>query len=490
MNDTRVVWAIALWVWLCGSLMQESQAQGYGGPLGMHGLHQLNMHAAAARAFGGVTLGLREEIGIMFHHPAALHALSTAQFSIGLYQENRDLQQKQEYAPVRYYPNLSLLLEGLTYKIPDPDSTRVGTSPRDTVQRPFDDIGPNWKHKRRSSNPLQGMIALPLRFTGFRLVAGLGAVEYANLDHYYQHNNVLNPSILSQRPLPTPRPTDDNPLQVDWYQFIRSRQGTLQGFGGAIAADVEALKLAIGLSGLVIRGSSEDLEQEIARGRLTFYSNAFRVDSVYRRVTRSGTSTFSGYEFTLSSILYGRYVSLGVVLKPPVTFTRTFSLEVTTDTGSHTTVAALQGEDRMRLPWRGTIGLVLRPRDELMVGMEYELRPYGSARYTDAQGNIHRPWVSANLFRVGAEVRMAPWLRLRGGIRGEAEVFAPEGSPIEEDAVSYEVYSVGMGIAYHRVRLNFAYEYAHIKYQDVWASALSKNSAVRHALTANVGFSL
>jgi len=490
MNPARFVWVIVLGMGVGGGTVWETHAQGYGGPLEMHGLHQLSLHAAAARAFGGVTLGLGEEIGVMFYHPAALYALGEAQFSLGLRQENRDLSQKQQYAPVRYYPNLSLLLEGLTYKIPDPDSTLLGSSPRDTVQRSFDDLGPNWKRASRTRRPLQGLGALPLHFTGFRLVIGLGAVEYASLDHYYQNNNVLNPPVLSQRPLPTPRPTDDRPLQVDWYQFIRSRQGALHGFGGAIAADIKALNLALGVSGLVIRGSTEDLEQEVARGRLIFYSNAFRVDSVYRRITRSGTSTFRGYEFTFSSILYGRYVSVGVVFKPPGTFTRTFSLDVTADTGSGVAVTASEGEDHMRLPWRGTLGIVLQPRADLRLGMEYEFRPYGLARYTDAQGQTHQPWVSANLFRVGAEVLLKPWLRLRGGIRGEAEVFVPEGAPITHDAVSYEVYSTGIGILHPRFRFDLAYEYGQLKYQDIWASALSQNSTVRHMLTANLAVRL
>ncbi|WP_243663562.1 hypothetical protein [Rhodothermus marinus] len=162
------------------------------------------------------------------------------------------------------------------------------------------------------------------------------------------------------------------------------------------------------MSGLVVRGSTDDWEQEVARGKLTFYSNAFRVDSVYRHVTRRGTSDFKGQEFTLSGLLYGRSVQVGVVLKPPVTFTRTFSQGVTTDTGDRQEVQTLRGEDRMRLPWRGWIGMVLQPRSDLRLGIAYELRPYGSARYTDAQGNTSRPWTSANLLRVASKWRRPP----------------------------------------------------------------------------------
>jgi len=489
MKSAMLRWRIIATVcWMAGglALTLQGRAQGYGGPLEMQGLHQLSLQAASVRAFGGVALGLGDEVGLMFQNPAALYTLDGLQLSLGAHQENRRLRQVQEYAPVRYYPNLSLLLEGLTYKIPDPDTSLVGFSPRDTVQRPFDDIGPNWERTRRYRRPLQGMIAVPLTFERVRLVAGLGVVEYANLDHYYQNNNVLNPPVLSQRPLPTPRPTDDNPLQVDWYQFARARSGALRGIGGALALDFPKRGVAFGVSGLVVRGSTDDWEQEVARGKLTFYSNAFRVDSVYRHVTRRGTSDFKGQEFTFSGLLYGRSVQVAVVLKPPVTFTRTFSQEVTTDTGDRQEVQTLRGEDRMRLPWRGWIGMVLQPRSDLRLGIAYELRPYDSARYTDAQGNTSRPWTSAHLLRVGVEVAPTAWLRLRGGLRGEAEVFVPEGAPITDDAVSCEVYSAGLGIVQARFRFDLAYEYAHLKYQDAWASALSRNSTVRHALAASL----
>lgn len=465
-------------------------AQGYGGALTFQGLDRYTLHSASGRAMGGVTIRLKQDIGLMFQNPAALQSIRGLQVSLGGLQLSKDLKQEQNYAPVRYYPNLSLLLEGLTAQIPNPDTTLVGFTAQDTVQRPFDDIGPNWSRSKNRSTPLQALLAVPVSLGNVKIVAGIGAVEYADLNHYYQNNNVLSPAILAQRPLPTFRPTDDNPINVDWSQTIRFREGSMQGYGIALAGSVEKYNLSVGFSGMVLDGSSDDFEQEIARGRLTFYSNAFRADSVYGKITKTGTSDFSGREFTLSSILSGRYVSVGFSVKPPATITRTYTMQVATNTTGTPSLSTIQGEDELKLPWRGTIGLSLAPKMNLTVGLEYELRPYESVRYVDFAGMETSPWLSASLFRVGAEYMIAPWLALRGGMRGEAEVFEPEGNYIGGEPVTYTIYSAGFGVFYSGLHLNVTYEYSSMKYQDIWASAISKNSERRHIFLAQLSYSL
>ena len=246
-------------------LIQPIMAQGYGGPLTFQGLDRPMIHSTVGRAMGGVGI-IETDIGQMFQNPAALHSIGKIQLSFSGLHMSKEMRQEQQYAPVRYYSNLSLLLEGLTDQIPDPDPSLPGFTAQDTVQRPFDEIGPNWSKSKSRSMPLQAMLAVPASFAGVEWVAGIGMVQYANLDHYYQNNNVLSPSILSQRPLPTLRPTDDNPLEVDWMQSIRSREGSIQGYGIALAASVGE-SVCLGFSGMLLRGSSDDAEQQVARGQ-------------------------------------------------------------------------------------------------------------------------------------------------------------------------------------------------------------------------------
>jgi len=482
---------IALSLFIIPNLfVQPLSAQGYGGPLTFQGLDHYTLHSATGRAMAGITIGIKQDPGLMFQNPAALKSIQGIQLSLGGLYLSKDSKQEQQFAPVRYYPNLSLLLEGLTAKIPDPDTTLFGFTAQDTVQRPFDDIKPNWSRSKDRRMPLQAQLAVPISFENFKIVAGIGAVEYTNLDHYYQNNNVLSPAILAQRPLPTFRPADNNPLEVEWSQSIRSREGSIHGYGFALAGSVEKYNLSVGFSGMILDGSSDDYEQEIARGRLTFFSNAFRADSVYSKITRTGTSDFSGHEFAFSSILTGRYVSLGFSVKLPATITRKYTMQVSSDTTGTPSMSTVQGEDKLKLPWRGTIGLSLTPRENLTVGFEYEFHPYKSVKYVDSQDMETTPWLSASLFRVGAQYMMAPWLALRGGMRGEAEVFEPEGNHIEGEPLTYTVYSAGFGVFFSNLRLNVTYENSLMKYQDIWSSAISKNSERRQTIVAQLLYEL
>lgn len=471
-------------------LAQPLAAQGYGGPLTFQGLANNVLHSSSARAMGGVSMGGTQDIGSMFQNPATLSSISSIQIALGGVLTAMDVEQEQNYAPVRYYPNLSLLLESRTTFIPNPDTNLVGFTAQDSVQRPYDDIQPNWSHSDNEKIPLQVMLAAPLTRGNFKLVAGIGAVEYANLNHFYQNNNVLSPEILAQRPLPTFRPTDDNPVEAEWQQSLRSRSGSINGYGLSLGGGWEKLGLTFGISGMILDGQSNDFESEVGRGTLTFFSNAFRVDSLHKRISKSGISEFSASELTLSSLLNSRHVSIGFSLKLPTTFTRKYQMEVSTDTSGTSEITTISGEDKLKLPLRGMIGLRLSPREQLTMGLEYEFRPYNSADYTDADGVTSNPWTSASLFRIGAEYSFASWFVLRGGLRGAAAVFQSEGAKIEDDPVAYTIYSAGIGLHYAGMRLNLAYEHALMKYQDVWASVISKNSERQNTLIGSISYDL
>lgn len=465
-------------------------AQEFRGPLTMEGLHKQNNSSAASRAFGGVTIGREGELGLMFTNPASLQGLAGVQLSLSGSLRNQDLEQVQQFAPVRYYPNLSLLLENMTGGIPDPDPDLIGFTPADSVQRPFDDIRPNWTRSNSSNAPLHALLAIPFSVGDVRITAGVGAVRYADLDHYYQNNNLLEPAVLSQRPLPTLRPTDDNPLSVDWYQSIQSRQGSVYGYGLALAGYIAPYNLTVGLSGMLLDGESDDFEQLVRRGHLTFLANEFRADSSAGTVTRTGTSEFTGQEFTLSSVLDLQYVSVGFVLKPPTRFTRTFELAVSGDAAGTPLMAPAAGEDEFQLPWRGSVGLMLKPRGDLRVGLEYEFRPYAAATYTGVTDQESSPWRSSSLMRVGAEYDVLPWLAFRGGVRGEADVFVPEGSAITTDPVTYRIFSVGFGVSFSGLHWNFAFESANMEYQDIWGSAISRNSNLQHLFATDISYTI
>lgn len=463
-------------------------SQGFNGPLTIQGLDRLTLPSAAARGSGGVWLGAENDPSMMFRNPVSLQAVRTSVVSAGGFAQVKSIRQFQEFAPVRYYSNFSLLMEGLTHVIPDPQG--FGFSARDSVQRPYDNIKPNWARRGDRFAPLQGYAALPFSVAGINLVAGAGGVEYADLNYVYQNNNALTPAIFAQRPVPVMRPPDNNPVTADWLQQVQTREGVIHGYGAAISAGLPELGLSVGVSGMILMGTTNEREQLVGRGRFVFFSNSFRLDSVYRRIMTTGKSDYSGQEFTVSVLYESRYASVGVTATLPTEITRSWSAIVETDTTGTPELSYPSGKDILEIPMRGMATLLLRPRENLTIGLEYDLRPYASAVYRAADGTASSPWLSSSVLRVGAELRLTPWLALRGGLREQAEVFEPEGNPVAGTPVKTTIYTAGAGVRIAGAQINVAYEYGRTKYQDIWGSAVIRNSDRRNSIIADISYEL
>ncbi len=480
---------------LLGSLFLFAQigfAQGYDDPLTIQGLDHTVLQSAASRAVGGTTIGIQNDVGLMFANPAAIQSLNNLQVSIGGIEQHTNTNQAQHYSPLKYYSNFSLLMEGLTGGIPNPSDTIIISSPNagDSVQRPFDNLGPNWSNLKTRSLPVQAMIGIPFNMGKTKFVVGAGVVEYADLNHFYQNSNVLTPSIGNERPVPVSLPASDSaPFRTNWSSFLRTRSGAIQGYGAALSGSLSE-KISFGISGMILKGSSDDYESHIGRGTLTFYRQYFRVDSVYDRVTKTGTSDYSGQEFTFSGIYRGHYVSLGFSVKPPTTITRKFNSTVKIDTTGSSTSSVISGEDKVQLPWRGTAGLSLAIAQNVTLGLEYELQSYASAIYTDPSGMESNPWLSASLLHIGAQFTPSPWLAIRGGVREHAEVFQETGNPLPGDPVSYSIYSLGCGVLYEGIQINITYEYSRMKYDDLWQTNVNLNSEIRNGVVADIAYEI
>ncbi|MDE3057289.1 MAG: hypothetical protein KGJ59_04960, partial [Bacteroidota bacterium] len=394
------------------------------------------------------------------------------------------------YSPLKYYSNFSLLMEGLAGEIPNVTDSVPNANAGDTVQRPYDNIQPGWSHQKTKTLPVQAMIGIPFSIGAMKFAAGIGTVGYADLNHYYENNNVLTPSIGNERPVPVELPASDSaPFQTNWSSFVRTRSGTIQGYGAALSGALSE-KISFGVSGMILSGSSDDYEEHISRGRLTFYRNYFRLDSVYGHVTKTGTSDYIGTEFTLSGIYRGHYVSIGFSVKPRTTITRKFHTTIETDTSGSSTTSVVSGEDNIEVPWHGTAGISIVLTQNITLGLEYELRSYAFAVYTDASGNHSNPWLSSSLFHVGAECTLLPWLVLRGGVRQQAEVFEEAGNPLPGELVSYSIYSLGCGVMFEGLRLNVTYEYSQMKYDDLWQTNVNLNSEIRSGIVADVVYEI
>jgi len=478
---------------ICILLAHSALAQGLDTPLTMQGLDHLTPPSAASRSVGGLLFGVQGDPAMMFSNPASLRGLKGLQLSISGLQQHVSTQQTQQWIPEKYFAGFSLLMEGLTGYISDPDPTNPGTrfiNAKDTVQRPFDTIGPNWSRSTNRSLPIQLFAAMPFSIGEYRFSAGIGVEEYANLDHYYQNNNVLAPSIGSQRPAPILLPLTGDTVDANWYQYSQSRDGSIYGYGAAVAVALSE-DLSLGVSGLLLKGTTDDREAKTGRGLLHFVyipQSYFFVDSVYSHLSKTGTSEFSGLEFTVSAVYRGRYITLGASVKPPATITRKYQTRVQIDTMGLHSDQTISGQDEITVPWRGTLGLALALRKNLALGFEYEFRPYASAVYKNDAGRESNPWLSASLLHFGVEYVPLEWLALRGGVREAAEVFQGEGAAIVGEPAGYSIYSAGAGITFGKFHLDITYEYAKMKYQDLWESNVNLNNQTSHTVVAGVSY--
>ncbi len=212
--------------------------------------------------------------------------------------------------------------EGVVGWISDPDSIIGTPTLSDTVQRPFDDIGPDWNHSKTRSGIMQAFVAVPFQVEEIPFVAGVGMIEWANLDRYYGNNNCFSPSVLSVLNGTIGTGTlNATPYVTQWYQYLQQRDGSIKGYGAALSA-MPMEQLALGLSAVLLSGSSDDTETRVGRGMMTMYANSLRLSK--HGVTsyqKTGTSDYKGFELTLGGTYSGKSFTFGFTVKPPTTIT-------------------------------------------------------------------------------------------------------------------------------------------------------------------------
>ena len=333
---------------------QEAIAQGYGSPLRMQGLDHRTSASAASRGAGGISIGLMSDPSLMFASPTSLQSLQGIHFVLGGARTSRTLDQEQQWLPLRNFPTFSLMMEGLIDQIDDPDLSEPppeGLGPEDSIPRPYDLIKPNWSLDEPERTSIQGFVAAPFEIAALKVVGGIGAVEYANLDYYFQNNNVLTPSIGTQRPVGVPLPAIGQVIPVDWTQYLQQRRGSIMGYGGAVSVSVTD-EISVGASGLLLDGHSDDTELTVGRGRIRFGNNNnvfyHTLDSVYSHISSAGSSDYSGYEVSLGAEYRGPRISLNLTVRAPSVIERTFSGSVAVVLVSSSPVAAAAGRSLAR----------------------------------------------------------------------------------------------------------------------------------------------
>jgi long-subunit fatty acid transport protein len=333
---------------------------------------------------------------------------------------------------------------------------------------------------------------------------GAGITQYANLDYYYSNNNTLAPDYDL---LTTPQFANPDSTWLDWSQTTRRREGNIYGYGGAVSLAINE-KLSAGFSARYLKGSTDDYEQTVGRGVFWFYgslysvirwgvsSNTFQLDSVDYQRTLQGTSDFTGFEYTISSQYRTKNVTIGFSLTPPSTITRKFSGTLIADTGAtidfHASSRSVNTSftEKMKLPWKGRVGIGFQVNPNFLAAMEYEYCPYSKAEL-EINGTTTKPWLDASTFRFGLNWTPTTTLALRFGYRKQKETFVAKNAAFLGDPISYNAYSAGVGYKIiPKLLLNVAYEFYQMKYEDVWAENYNINNLKSHSISAELSYTL
>ena len=489
-------------------LTVHASAQPAAAPLNVQGLDQLSFSGVRSRAMGGTGVASALDATALFSNPAALASLTSLEIRLGGFFNSTSRTQTQEWVPMRPLPGLSALFESLTGNIKYPDSLGKAGLPLSawsTLQRQYDNIVPNWKRTSSATQPLSLVAAMPLKLTDVEIVAGIGLSKMINLDEYYQNNNSMSPYLGQQRPDPFLITDRRDTLHVQWYQYTRTREGSVFGITPGVSLTVLP-GLRVGGSVTILAGSSDDDERRVERGRVNIAigdgkPQNFMLDTVYYAQSKIGTSTYKGNIVTVGIYYQQERYSVGFVVRPPMTLTRTWERDVTSvDTTKQPLPIRIdpltsrkiheQGTDNLDFPLSFSFGIVLKPTEKWMIAFDYDLRHLADVEWTSSSsGTVSRPWVSnKGVMRLGAEYRPSDWLALRGGYREDVQAFSPDGSAIVNDPAKGSVYAIGAGYGLGNLVFDAAYEYALLKYHDAYQSNVNYNTREQHRFMIEVAY--
>lgn len=493
-----VICAVLVWS------SNDSYAQGGASPLTIQGLQNTSLVSAASRALGGMTLSIKNDASLMFVNPVTLQTLEGIQISIGGLQQFKTEEQEQRWYPLRSYSNFSLLMEGLTIGMQDPDTSKFyidiippyntvwyvkdnTINAGDSLLRPFDQIKPNWKHDKNFKLPAHIALAVPLSIGDVKISVGIGVTEYANLNYFYQNNNVFSSDLALVQV-----PSDDsikNAIPVYWTQNMVQRDGSIYGYGGAFSIALSN-KLALGVSAILLRGSSDDIESAVDRGGLLFFKTFFGLYRSSYRTLKRGTSDYNGQIFTLSGAFRGRSVSFGFSIRPPTMIRRDYTSNVQIDSAGILLASVdVSGSDKLKLPWLGMAELSLKLRENVTLDFMYEYKPYSQADYK-RNTITTQPWLDCSSIGMGLQYLPTSWLALRVGYHTQQEVFQASGYPIQGQPVTYMVYSGGIGISFAGIQLDLACEYIDYQYEEMWGTNVNINKLNAKNILAQVSYTI
>ncbi|MBE0570456.1 MAG: outer membrane protein transport protein [Ignavibacteriaceae bacterium] len=487
-NNNKNNFKVLVWFSLLTLLFTSSSfSQHRGDNLAFQGWRDDNNNGIKAVAMGRAYTSLSGDINSLFWNPAGLVGIAGPQFSIAANTYNQVWRENQWYRPNRQFVNLAFYLDRLY--TPDPANNGIFDNQIffDTTQTyfveepklgldPFSEEAADWQVSQSGTqlNNISG--AYPLIIAEQEFVISAAYATQSMILDYDRNTTHLDPHIGSDEyGAVIERVTSaGDSVRVNWSDYNRERQGDLKsiifGLGYKVIDNIK-----VGFSTNILSSAVDESQQITQLGYFDLLGGPnrfkFSYDSVDTKTT--GNSDFSAVKWTLGAIAEINSFSIGVSFGLPYTVTREWNTSTTTD--SLTVLKSFNstdsGTDELSIPLSYAVGISFKPVNELVIAFNFGKNNYSNAEFSFAHGDsTNRGWVDQTIVGFGVEYAAFDFLSFLAGYRYSSAYFVPDGSGIQDSGPAINGFTVGLSANIVYGRIDLAYEYKTMKYEDIYYS--------------------
>lgn len=465
-------------------------AQYRGENLFFQGLNEVNATGVKSAAMGGADVANTGDLSSIFSNPAGLADISSYKISFSANNYEKQWWENQDYRPNRQFTNLSFILDGLM--IPDPanngmldheaflaDSNYYVADPQLGLDE-FSDEAAIWKNTESDFILNNISVAVPFSVSDMSFVISGAYSQQNNILDYDRNTTFLDPHIGSNGygDLEDRVTSAEDSLRVNWYDYRRAKNGDIKQITAALSSQVtDYLNLGFGVN--IKNGESDDYYSLNKVGYFDLMESAnnfvFSYDTLNTSI--SGTSTYSGMNFSIGATFKLNRINIGLRINTPYTLEKEWDYSTTVADNDTSSLTNLTGTDELELPMTYAIGISFNPIDDLKIAFDLE-----NANYSKAEFNLANPdstinsWADQTIIRIGAEYKIHEYLTLLAGYRNKTELFIPDGAAIKDKGPNARTYTFGLSLDLDIARLDLAYEMRSMKYYDSYFSNTNYNT--------------
>jgi len=492
-------------------LIQSLYAQSNGNTLLFQGLTNPNPVSVTGMAYGNAYMSRNSNLSSLFYNPAGLTGINTIHISVSSQYITTLERDNQEFYPGNGYLNTSLYLERLI--IPDPAwngiwDDSLGTKWYDKNGNP---IGKYWDMNKLKF-PVQGKdeysedaadnqykdkdftfnqisLAYPFKFSEKNFVAAISYYRNYDVRDYDWNGSHLNPHWGTSTII---QANKGDTTRTDWSTFIRKRKGGIYSLTGALAFEYnENLKFGIKFNWVSGKTNDEQILDRIGYfltlHQLTKWSFSYDTNTV----SMFGSSNFSTLNFSIGAIYSTENFSLGINIQLPYTLKREWNYNTQTYNGKSTIQTNSFGTDKVKMPAIYSFGLSIKPNNNLIFSIDYEVNPLNKAEFNLDKNfpdtlDIYSKWVYQYAVRFGIEFSLTTDISIIGGYQYQTASFVPYGVAVRDRGFPEETYSLGVSYKIFHGKIDLAYSNTNLKYYDAYIT--NRNFTLESSQRIAVGY--